>query len=72
MDIGRSTIYVNKLYDNLSFFELHFQSILIVLFATVIVILVLTAGRIYSKSNVIKQNCQAERCKPKIMPSKFL
>ena len=68
MDIGRSTEYVNKLYDNLSFFELHFQSILIVLFATVIVILVATAGKIYSKSNVIKQNWQAERCKPNIMP----
>jgi hypothetical protein len=68
MDIGRSTEYVNKLYDNLSFFELHFQSILIVLFMTVIVILVGTAGRIYSNANVIKKNWQAERCKPNIMP----
>lgn len=68
MDIGRSTEYVNKLYDNLSFFELHFQSILIVLLMTVIVILIATAGRILSKSNVIKKNWEAERCKPNIMP----
>ena len=68
MDIGRSTEYINKLYDNLSFFELHFQSILIVLLMSVIVILIATAGRIYSKSNVIKQNWKDERCKPNIMP----
>ncbi len=68
MDIDSSTKYINKLYDNLSFFELHFQSILIVLLMSVIVILVLTAGRIYSKSNTIKKNWENERCKPNIMP----
>ena len=68
MDIGRSTIYVNKLYDNLSFFELHFQSILIVLLASVVVILIATAGKILTKSNVIRTNWEAERCKPNIIP----
>ena len=68
MDIGRSTIYVNKLYDNLSFFEVHFQSILIVLLASVVVILIATAGKILTKSNVIRTNWEAERCKPNIIP----
>lgn len=60
--------YINKLYDNLSFFELHFQSILLVLLVSIIVILVATASRILSKSNVLKTNWDAERCKPNIMP----
>ncbi len=60
--------YINKLYDNLSFFELHFQSILLVLLVSIIVILVATASRILSKSNVLKANWDAERCKPNIMP----
>jgi hypothetical protein len=60
--------YINKLYDNLSFFELHFQSVLLVLLVSIIVILVSTASRILSKSNVLKTNWDAERCKPNIMP----
>ena len=66
MDVPIS--YINKLYDNLSFFELHFQSILLVLLVSIIVILVATASRILSKSNVLKTNWDAERCKPNIMP----
>lgn len=69
MDVfGRDTItYINKLYD-LSFFDVYFQSILIVLLLTIIVILGITANRIFSKSSTIKQNWEAERCKPNIMP----
>jgi hypothetical protein len=69
MDVfGRDTItYINKLYD-LSFFDVHFQSILIILLFTFIVILGITANRIFSKSSTIKQNWEKERCKPNIMP----
>ena len=60
--------YVNKLYDNLTFFELNFQSILLVLFVTTIFIFIVAGGRILSKSNSIKKNWDAERCKPNIIP----
>ena len=66
MDVSIS--YINNLYDNLSFFELHFQSVLLVLLVSIIVILVATASRILSKSSVLKTNWDAERCKPNIMP----
>ena len=62
------TSYINKLYDNMSFFELHFQSILIVLLVSVIVILLATASKVLSKTNVLKTNWDAERCKPNIIP----
>lgn len=65
---GDAVSYINKLYDNLSFFETHFQSMLIILLVTIIVILGLTASRIISKSNLLKNNWEAERCKPNIMP----
>jgi len=65
---GDAVSYINKLYDNLSFFELHFQSILIILLVTIVVILSLTASRIISQSNLLKNNWEAERCKPNIMP----
>jgi hypothetical protein len=69
MDGKRDAVsYINNLYDNLSFFELHFQSLLLILLVTVIVILGLTASRILSKSNLLKNNWDAERCKPNIMP----
>ena len=63
-----ATTYVNKLYDNLSFFELNFQSILLVFFVTTIFIFIVAGGRIMSKSNNIKKNWDAERCKPNIIP----
>ena len=65
---GDAVSYINKLYDNLSFFEMHFQSVLIILLVTVIVIFGLTASRILSQSNLLKNNWDAERCKPNIMP----
>lgn len=65
---GDAVSYINKLYDNLSFFELHFQSILIILLVTIIVIFVLTASHIKSQSNLLKNNWDAERCKPTIIP----
>ena len=65
---GDAVSYINKLYDNLSFFELHFQSVLIILLVTIIVIFGLTASRIISKSNLLKVNWEVERCKPNIMP----
>lgn len=52
----------------MSFFELHFQSILIVLLVSVIVILLATASKVLSKTNVLKTNWDAERCKPNIIP----
>ena len=69
MYIMESSIsYVNKLYDNLSFFELHFQSILVVLLVSTVVIMIASASKIMSKSNVLKRDWEAERCKPNIMP----
>lgn len=69
MDGKRDAVsYINKLYDNLSFFELHFQSILIILLVTAILIFGLTASRIISKSNALTKDWEAERCKPNIMP----
>ena len=69
MYIMESSIsYVNKLYDNLSFFELHFQSILVVLLVSTVVIIIASASKIMSKSNVLKRDWEAERCKPNIMP----
>lgn len=65
---GDAVSYINKLYDNLSFFELHFQSVLIILLVTIVVIMGLTASRILSKSSLLKNNWDAERCKPNIMP----
>lgn len=65
---GDAVSYINKLYDNLSFFELHFQSVLIILLVTIIVIIGITASRILSKSSLLKNNWEAERCKPNIMP----
>jgi hypothetical protein len=65
---GDAVSYINKLYDNLSFFEMHFQSVLIILLVTIIVIFVLFASRIKSQSNLLKNNWEAERCKPHIMP----
>jgi hypothetical protein len=65
---GDAVSYINKLYDNLSFFELHFQSILIILLVTIVVIFSLFASRIKSQSNLLKNNWEAERCKPYIIP----
>ena len=65
---GDAVSYINKLYDNLSFFELHFQSVLIILLVTIVVIISLFASRIISKSNSLKNNWEAERCKPTILP----
>jgi hypothetical protein len=69
MDGKRDAVsYINKLYDNLSFFELHFQSVLIILLVTAILIFGLTASRIISKSNALTKDWEAERCKPNILP----
>ena len=65
---GDAVSYINKLYDNLSFFEMHFQSVLIILLVTIIVIFSLFASRIKSQSNLLKNDWEAERCKPYIIP----
>jgi hypothetical protein len=67
-NLNNTTTYINNLYDNLSFVDLHFTSILSFLFLTTIVILAGIYCSIMKNSQEIINNWQIERCNPKVMP----
>jgi hypothetical protein len=66
--LNNTTTYINNLYDNLSFVDLHFTSILSFLFLTTIVILASIYCSIMRNSQEIRNNWETERCNPKNMP----
>jgi hypothetical protein len=67
-NLNNTTTYINNLYDNLSFVDLHFTSILSFLFLTTIVILAGIYCSIMKNSQEIRNNWETERCNPKVMP----
>jgi len=60
--------FVNKLYDNLSYFDLYFSSVLLFFVMTVFVVLVYVYCSAMQNSQKIKKNWSNEKCKPNIIP----
>lgn len=60
--------FVNKLYDNLSYFDLYFSSVLLFLVMTIFVFLVYIYCSAMQNSQKIKNNWSNEKCKPSVMP----
>lgn len=63
-----TTEHINELYDNLSYFDMYFSSVLLFIFMTMVVILVFTYTSMMRNSEKIKQNWANEKCKPNVMP----
>ena len=60
--------FVNKLYDNLSYFDLYFSSVLLFFVMTVFVVLVYVYCSAMRNSQQIKKNWSNEKCKPNVIP----
>ena len=60
--------FVNKLYDNLSYFDLYFSSVLLFFVMTIFVVLVYVYCSAMRNSQQIKKNWSNEKCKPSIIP----
>ncbi len=60
--------FVNKLYDNLSYFDLYFSSVLLFFIMTIFVVLVYIYCSSMRDSQKIKKNWSNEKCKPTVMP----
>lgn len=67
-DATKSTEYINKLYDNLSFLDSNTSSILSFIFITFFVLVIFTYFNVMKDSRNVKKNWETERCKPNIMP----
>ena len=60
--------FVNKLYDNLSYFDLYFSSVLLFFVMTIFVVLVYVYCSAMRNSQQIKNNWSNEKCKPNVIP----
>jgi hypothetical protein len=60
--------FVNKLYDNLSYFDLYFSSVLLFFVMTIFVVLVYVYCSAMRNSQQIKKNWSNEKCKPNVIP----
>ena len=60
--------FVNKLYDNLSYFDLYFSSVLLFFVMTIFVVLVYVYCSAMRNSKQIKNNWSTEKCKPNVIP----
>ena len=56
-----TTEHINELYDNLSYFDMYFSSVLLFIFMTMVVILVFTYTSMMRNSEKIKQNWANEK-----------
>jgi len=68
INANKTTEFINKLYDNLSFLDMNTTSVLLFIFITFFVVVISTYFNIMKNSQKVKQNWESERCKPNIMP----
>jgi hypothetical protein len=66
--MNASIEYINKLYDNMSYFDMYFSSVLLFIFLTLFVVLVNLYFSMLSNAETIKKNWANERCKPSVIP----
>lgn len=66
--MDKTITYINNLYDDLSYFDQYFSSILLVIVITIFVGLVVAYCSVMKRANEIKNDWNENRCKPSVMP----
>ena len=66
--MNASIEHINKLYDNMSYFDMYFSSVLLFIFLTLFVVLTNVYFSMLSNAETIKKNWAKERCKPNVIP----
>ena len=65
---NKSINFIQKTYDNLTYFDLYGTSVFIFILCILLVIAVITYTKIMLKSDTIKSNWVQERCNPTVIP----
>ena len=65
---NKSINFIQKTYDNLTYFDLYGTSVFIFILCILLVIAVVTYTKIMQKTDIIKSNWVQERCNPTVIP----
>jgi len=67
-DFKKTTLFINNVYDNLSYYDLYGTSIFLFFIITLIVILAFLFSRIIQSKDEIASDWKNQRCKPQNIP----